>query len=418
MINAMPRSSLAAYGVLGLPLAFAALPVYVHVPKLYGDALGLSLGLVGAVLLAVRLLDAVIDPLLGSWSDRIGRRRLLIAASLPLLALGMLGLLAPPANLVGPAWLALTLTVVYLGFSLASINYHAWGAELSELPHERTRITAAREGFALAGVITASLAPTLMAGDMQQGLARLAYVFLPLLLFAALATLLAAPAGRSAAAQHGSIVSVIKAPLANAGFRSLLAIFAVNGIAAAVPATLVLFFVADVLQLESHAGLFLGLYFLSGVLALPLWVAASRRAGKAMAWAASMLLSVAVFVWAWFLGPGDLLPFALICVLSGAALGADLALPPSMLADVMDADARGATGATGGAYFGLWNFITKLNLALAAGITLPLLALLGYVPGAAQGGGTQSLSAVYSLLPVVLKLLALGLLWRTVRRMA
>lgn len=416
MTNAMPRGALAAYGALGLPLAFAALPVYVHVPKLYGDALGMSLALVGAVLLAVRLLDAVLDPLLGSWSDRVGRRRLLIAVSLPPLALGMVGLFLPPEGWAGPAWLALTLTLVYLGFSLASVNYHAWGAELSDAPHERTRITASREGFALLGVVTASVVPGLVAADMEQGLARTALAFLPLLAVAALTTLLATPSGRSAAAQRAPLSSVMWAPLANSRFRRLLAVFAVNGIAAAVPATLVLFFVADVLRLERHAGLFLGLYFLAGVLALPVWVAVARRAGKAGAWGASMLLSVAVFVWASFLGPGDLLPFALICVLSGAALGADLALPPSMLADVMDADSRGASAATGGAYFGLWNFVTKLNLALAAGITLPLLALLGYEPGA--GSGTASLSAVYALLPVFLKLLALALLWRTARELA
>ncbi len=145
---------LLAYGALGLPLAFAALPIYVHVPKLYGDAFGLSLTVVGVVLLAIRLLDALADPLMGWWSDRLGQRRILIAAALPFLALGMLGLFDPPASWIGPAWLALTLTLVYLGFSLASVNYYAWGAELSTAGHERTRIVASREGFALVGVVS------------------------------------------------------------------------------------------------------------------------------------------------------------------------------------------------------------------------------------------------------------------------
>lgn len=39
-----PRSALLAYGALGLPLAFAALPLYVHVPRLYA-----GLGFIGAV---------------------------------------------------------------------------------------------------------------------------------------------------------------------------------------------------------------------------------------------------------------------------------------------------------------------------------------------------------------------------------
>ena len=44
------------------------------------------------------------------------------------------------------------------------------------------------------------------------------------------------------------------APLANVDFRRLLAVFMLNGIASAVPATLVLFFVADVLAAEGQPG--------------------------------------------------------------------------------------------------------------------------------------------------------------------
>ena len=69
-----PRGSSAAYGVLGFPLAMAALPIYVHVPHFYADTLGLSLASVGGLLLAARFLDAVQDPLLGWWSDRRARQ--------------------------------------------------------------------------------------------------------------------------------------------------------------------------------------------------------------------------------------------------------------------------------------------------------------------------------------------------------
>ena len=63
-----------------------------------------------------------------------------------------------------------------------------------------------------------------------------------------------------------------------------------------------------------------------------------------------------------------------------------------------------------GAYFGVWNFITKLNLALAAGLALPLLDLLGYRPG--DAGGHAALVFAYALLPLGFKLLAATLLWR------
>jgi GPH family glycoside/pentoside/hexuronide:cation symporter len=87
--GAMPTRQMLAYGALGFPLAFAALPLYVHVPKLYADSVGLPLALVGAVLLLTRFADALIDPLLGQWSDRLGNRRRLILIALPLLGLGL-----------------------------------------------------------------------------------------------------------------------------------------------------------------------------------------------------------------------------------------------------------------------------------------------------------------------------------------
>ena len=77
-MSARPTSlRLAAYGALGLPLAMAALPIYVHVPKFYADTLGLSLAGVGAILVAARIVDAVQDPFFGWWSDRARAREVL-----------------------------------------------------------------------------------------------------------------------------------------------------------------------------------------------------------------------------------------------------------------------------------------------------------------------------------------------------
>ena len=44
----------------------------------------------------------------------------------------------------------------------------------------------------------------------------------------------------------------------------------------------------------------------------------------------AMLLSIATFGWAATLGPGQAVGFALVCVLSGAALGADMIMLPAL----------------------------------------------------------------------------------------
>ena len=78
--------------------------------------------------------------------------------------------------------------------------------------------------------------------------------------------------------------------------------------------------------------------------------------------------------------------------------------------------AHGERGRAEGAYFGWWNFAVKLNLALAAGLALPLLALAGYTPGARNAQALQALTLAYCILPCVLKLLAAGALqWLVIR---
>lgn len=404
------KAALAAYGLFGLPLAMAALPLYVHLPKFYASDLGLSLTLIAAILFATRAVDAISDPLIGHWSDATGNRRGFVLAAIPLLALGMVGLFHPPADRsLAPVWLACMVVVTYLGFSLASIAYQAWGAGLSADTHERTRVTAAREIFSLVGVVTAAAMPQFLGGENATGLGRFALVFAVLVMVCGAITLLASPAPAAlAAGPKVRLAESLRAPLANSGFRWLIVVFVLSGIAASIPSTLVLFFIDDVIGAAQYTGLFLVLYFLAGAAGMPLWVLLSKRIGKKGAWLVGMAMSVAAFVWAYALGAGDLYAYGAICILSGLALGADLALPASILADVIDRDARAAATRPDGSYFGFWNLVTKANLALSAGIALPALAALGYTPGVREN--LEALSITYALLPCAFKLAAAAVL--------
>lgn len=421
MTHRLPTARLVAYGGLGLPLAMAALPIYVHVPKFYADTLGLSLASVGFLLLFARVFDAVQDPLLGYLSDRtrVTRwgRQIWIAAGAPLLALGMIGLFVPPdwtPNALS-AWLVAMLLLVYTGFSITTISYQAHGAEMSGDPNERTRITSWREGLGLLGVFVAAALPEVLASQVgqRQGFAVFSYLFAPtLLVLAFVAVRFAPPAVMTHAPGGERIFAVMLKPFDNRRFRPLLAIFVMNGIAASIPATLVLFFIEDVVKRPDLTAHFLVTYFAAGAVGMPLWVKLSAALGKGRAWFAGMILSIVAFVWAYRLGAGDATAFFVICAMSGLGLGADLALPPSLLADVIDDDERAGKGRNEGAYFGLWNLVTKANLALAAGVALPLLASMGYAPKEAHTAAVVgALAAVYALLPCVLKAGAALLLW-------
>jgi Na+/melibiose symporter-like transporter len=451
------RGDYLAYGLLRAPLALLELPLFVLLPAFYADQLGLSLATVGAVLFFTRAVDAVADPAIGTLLDRQREPqtcRRWILFGLPVLALGYAAVFMPPPGVPVVAWLALASIATYLAYSVVSIAYQTWGAGLGSGPIERVRVTATREAAGLAGVL---LSASLLVPERAGWLVALFFVTAAI---AALAIMRAplptigTPAPAMPAASAGmppAAGSRIQAPTANvergpatqraparsliagiaaswrqvAGhrpFRWILAAFLANGIASAIPATLVLFFVADVLQAPGQAPMFLILYFLAAAVGMPLWVRIARRLGLRRAWLAGMAVSIAAFGWAFLLGPGDTLAFGVICLMTGLALGADLAMPPAILANLLAAD--DAPRDSEGSIFGIWNLATKVNLAAAAGLALPLLEILGYIPGqlsastasasavsaalpaASSTSGSIALSAIYALLPCVLKLIA------------
>ena len=396
-----------SYGALGLPLAFVALPLYVVLPNHYAREFGVPLAALGGVLLGARLFDAIADPIIGRAADGwLGRGAMRAWAALAIaalvLVLGFTALFFPQVTGEGAllAWCAATLCVTYLGYSVATVVHQSWGARLGGDAPQRARIVAWREGLALVGVLVASVLPSVY------GLTVTTVVF-ALLLLAGVIALTLAPRPEASPPESRAVSMTL--PFSNPAFRKLLAVYLMNGIASAVPATLVLFFVRDRLLSPSYEPLFLASYFAAGALSIPLWLQIVKRIGLERAWLLGMALAISVFGWGLQLGAGDVVGFTVVCVLSGVALGADLTLPSAILAGQIQSAGHGRQAE--GAYFGWWNFATKLNLALAAGVALPALAWFGYSPGSQDPQALQALSVAYCLLPCALKLCAAALLY-------
>ena len=409
--------SLLALSAMALPLAFVSLPLYVLLPSRYAAQWGVSLAALGGVLLAVRALDAVLDPWLGQLCDRwFAEGSLRVRQRCAVLCLGLIlgfaGLWVPDVWLqrmglaVTPGAVLILaapcLVLAYLAATALNLSLQSWGTRLGGDALQRGRVSAWREGLGLAGVVLASVLPSLLpAGGLVLSFSVL--LLLSLWLWRS-APVMARPVAQ------GAGESTWWSPLRQPAFRALLQVFLLNGIASAVPATLVMFFIQDRLQAPAgYEALYLGAYFLAAALSMPLWLRVVRRLGLARTWLAGQGLSVLVFMWAVTLGAGDLLAFAVICALSGMALGADLVVPGALLTGVIQRS--GDAGQAEGRYLGWWQVVTKLNLALAAGLALPALQLMGYSAGTRNPEGLWALSMAYAVLPCILKLLAAWRLW-------
>ena len=398
-------AGLPGYAVFAGLLAMAGLPLYIHAPKFYVDTYGVSLAALGLVLGGLRFLDFVQDPLLGWLAARTrAARGLAVALAAAVMALAMLGLFAMTPPVAPLLWFALTLTALFSAFSFLTIAFYSQGVAKAGALGDRGHVKLAtwRETGALLGVCLAAVAPTALAVTgapfalFAMGFAGLAVVAV----WAMRGEWQAAPV-----AQETGFAEV----LGDATARRLLIIAFLNAAPVAVTSSLFLFFVESRLEAPGWEGPFLLLFFLAAAGAAPLWGRAAQTYGPKRVLLVGMALAIVSFLFAALLGPGDLWAFALVCVASGAALGADLTLLAAIFARRMEKISPDASRA-----FGLWAFTTKATLAISAVIVLPLLGASGFTAGPDNAPeALVMLTFLYALLPCALKLAALGLLAAT-----
>jgi GPH family glycoside/pentoside/hexuronide:cation symporter len=401
-----PQPSMPSFALFGGFLAAAGLPIYIFAPTFYAENYGVGLTAIAAALFWLRLLDAVQDPLFGWVSERLGRDRGFWIGFAGFILVGsMLLLFAIPPQTTPLLWFALSLTGLFSAFSFLTINFYSQGitAALS-LPGGHMQVAAWRETGALIGVCLAAVVPSLLVlwSSAPMLTFALGFVLIGLLSLWVMRREWVGPTQRTP--------SNFKLIWQDQPARSLLILAFVNALPVAVSSSLFLFFVTHRLQATTWAGALLLLFFLSAAASAPVWAALARRSGTRRALLFSMCLAIIIFAVAGFLSTGDVLVFALVCIISGASIGADLTLMPAAFAQRL-----GVIAPNGAQGFGLWSLMNKLTLALAAIALFPVLELAGFDATAPEQTGQAlfTLTLLYAVCPLFLKLVAILLLIKT-----
>jgi len=404
------------YGIPGFALAFAALPLYLLTPALYAEQAGLNLAAVGLVLMMTRLVDAITDPFIGRLIDRshLGFWPWL-AGGIGVMAIALSLLVNPPLDWLRSTWNSDAAVLIWMGGSalivslansVAMLAHQGWAVAWTAQAKPQMRLVAAREIWALIGVILAASIAAQRSGEIM---AIVLVVFAALGIFS---TKGLAAIGRRTKASLASVALPSWAQVFKVmQFRRLVFAYGVNALANSIPATLVLFFIQDVVQLSAGiAGALLALYFVCAAAGVPVWTRLSHRFGAVNTWRYAMLIATFAFVWALTIGPGDMIAFGVICAATGFALGAELVCPPVLLGQAIDR--AGHRSQLEASYFGVWNLTAKVALAAAAGLALPILAWLNYLPGlqVLAGSNISALQWAYAGLPCALKILAIAAL--------
>lgn len=457
------RSKVWIYGSLSLPLAMVSYPLGVWVPRLYASDLGINLALIGAVISAAALFDAVTDPAMGFLSDRLrtrwGRRKPWILIGIPMFGLAVWMLLNPE---VGATifYLAFWFMFLRLGSTLLGLPYAAWGAELSAEYHTRTMIQSAREKYVLIGLIGGSAIPlvvewsaainenaefiatkfswvALMGDNLYQGLSNSLVEFsawtgitsatpsvvlgnysvalLLLLPVAGLLVLAFVPEVPPLPAKNQlGFFKSLRMMFRNGLFRRIIIIEVLIAGGENFRNVLSLFFMQDYIGVK-FAGEMYVIYFIVGLVAISFWDWLARRFGKHRSLGCAMVMVGIVSMWIFMLDYGDVGAFYVLFALKGFCFGAFAYLPRAMMADVVDIDTGRSGDARPGSYFAILGIMTKVAGSFG-GLSLPILALVGYTAMAgpeAQNGPTEImwLGVLYAIVPTVMFAAALSLCW-------
>jgi GPH family glycoside/pentoside/hexuronide:cation symporter len=421
------------YGAPSVAGAAMAIPVAIHVNPFYSDTILVPLAWVALAAALARVLDAIIDPFVGWLSDhtqtRWGRRRPWIAVAAPIAAIVFVALFTPPTWLStsgAAVWFGTMLMLFFILNMLYGLPHAALGPELTLDYHERSTLFSVREGFALVGTIVAVLVPGVMTSVL--GVAqRPAYAIMALGYGALMVTLYWLLVLRVrerpdfVERKSNPMVPGIRRSLRNRPFLVLFVCYAVANIPGAIPGLLMPYFNRYVLNpppiphevADGWLMVFLGGYFLSGLLFLPLWLALARRIGKLNAWLTSFIMGITGGVALFSLGPGDNYACLGVIIWAGSSFGAGLFLPPAIQADVIDYDELHTGKRREAQYLALWGLVPKFIVIPSASLPLALLAWLGYQPNVAQSESVVlAIRSVFALTPAVFSIAAFFIAWR------
>ncbi len=398
------------YGLPALPASFLFVPLTTLLPAFYAQELGVSLAAVGGFMFASRIFDIVIDPVLGRWSDLTkspwGRRKPFMVLATPIMMVGAWLVFMPPEGATG-LHLLLATAVMYFGASMMGLAYSAWGAEIVEHYHGRSKVAGVREIANVLGIVIAASIPAITGIYGHNGVDRFTMsimgavmmIITPITVLAAIKFVPERPAPVQPPVSWWKAMTSL---LANKPFRLLCIVFFIINFGASITNTTLVFYVSHYLGQPEVIGPVLLASFTFVMLGVPFWVWISRYIGKHRAAGISLFIAISLNgVLAMQIAPGQGWLFVALMCLLGITSSAFLTMPIGIVGDIIDYDTLKTGQSRGGLFFGIWALFQYMSPALAIGLTLPALEYLGFD---ASGGNTpqalQALKYMFILAPL------------------
>ncbi|HEY2034660.1 MAG TPA: MFS transporter [Rhizomicrobium sp.] len=410
-----PWYIITSYVLPSFPLAALGMPIVVHLPNYYASKeVGLGFATVGAIFGLMRILDLLIDPMAGYLSDRwrtgFGRRRPVIAIGLPILIFGLWMVFVPSAHASVPA-VCFWLFVMYLGWSLVVIPHLSWGSEISTDYHERSRIYGWSQALTVAGMMGVLVIPAVLEQrhyPLSAQVMAMAIFSIVTMIPTVLLCLFVVPEPEVKLKTTAGLIQTLRFLLKNNAIRRIMAVDLIEATNQGARGAMFLYFAGLALALPSLRGTLLLVYFLTGVIFTPAWIALSKRIGKHRALIASFVYGIAGGILMLFIPRGSALWAFVVIGITGASYGAPAFLIRAMMADVADADTHENDAERAGMMYAFLSMTSKLGIGWSVAIAFGFLTLLGFDPKVQNSAqAIEHLRLFFILLPIGLAALSI-----------
>jgi len=352
----------------------------------------------GFIILAARIFDAVIDPIIGWLSDstksRFGKRRVYLIVCSPLIV-GAMFLLFYPFNFSSMALRIISVLLSYLIFvtvqSTIMIPYYSLSSEISSDYQNRASFNSYRLGFSIFSSIICVAVPSIIIGAF--GDQRLGYQIMSLSfgvffgISILLSGLFAKEEIRSPVIKTKLSFKAMFEPLSLKPFRQYLTMFLLTQIAMAVMSGLFFFYIdfyviKDVTAsgAESMVGLIAAaLMFFTQIVALPVYLKMIERHSKAFTYRFGAIIWIISALGLFFI-PANVSPWVIyaLAMVMGFGISAPGLIPHTMFGDVADAGQLKFKKRLEGQMSGFANFVNQIAQALGLSFVMMILGFAGF----------------------------------------
>jgi GPH family glycoside/pentoside/hexuronide:cation symporter len=380
--------------------------------------------LVAPILLIGGVWDAINDPLIGVFVDRVrsrwGRRRpfFLFGAIPYAFFFIMLWWIPPWTDQIALAGYYVVAYLLYdTAFTVVSVPYSALTPELTEDYDERTSLNGYSQAVSIAGGLIAAISvpmlkdsfPDQKTGFFIAGLIFGVLSFLPyLLLFFTVKERFSHAKDISYNAFEG-----IRITFRNKAFLYAAGIFLTAWAAVNLVGTELLYYLKYLMNMEKDFDLILGLLMGFGLICVPLVVWLSGRKGKKSAYVISMAWWIIVMLILALLPKSFGWVIYILAASAGLGVAAAHVIPSAMIPDVIEQDELETGLRREGTFYGILVFFQKAGTAIMLALAQLIFAQTGYVADAIQNDSTlMAIRIVTGVIPAILLAISLWLAWK------